>query len=104
MRFKVEVIVADRGSRDELTHAKAFDNREDAELYKQGILSGMKPNEYTEWAKIIPVVNCSCGEEIECTSFTNTCDCGNDYNFAGQLLAPREQWGEETGEDWHDCY
>lgn len=27
------------------------------------------------------------------------CDrCGAEYNSAGQLLAPRSQWGEETGE------
>jgi hypothetical protein len=29
---------------------------------------------------------------------TNTCECGRDYNWGGQLLAPRSQWGEETGE------
>ena len=35
--------------------------------------------------------------------FTNTCDrCGDDYNSAGQRLAPREQWGEETGESAAD--
>lgn len=42
---------------------------------------------------------CHCGAEVELDSFTNTCDrCGRDYNSAGQELAPREQWGEETGE------
>lgn len=30
--------------------------------------------------------------------------CGRDYNSAGQLLAPREQWGEETGETAADYY
>jgi hypothetical protein len=25
-------------------------------------------------------------------------ECGADYNMSGQMLAPREQWGEETGE------
>jgi hypothetical protein len=29
---------------------------------------------------------------------TNSCNCGLDYNMSGQQLAPREQWGEETGE------
>jgi hypothetical protein len=28
--------------------------------------------------------------------------CGTEYNGSGQRLAPREQWGEETGEDWRD--
>lgn len=40
----------------------------------------------------------SCGRELECSGFTNTCECGADYNWAGQRLAPRSQWGEETGE------
>jgi 23S rRNA maturation-related 3'-5' exoribonuclease YhaM len=47
---------------------------------------------------------CSCGNTIECNNFTNTCRCGKDYNFSGSLLAPRSQWGEETGEHWTDCY
>lgn len=46
----------------------------------------------------ITVIKC-CGEELDCGGFTNTCEiCGADYNWAGQRLAPRSQWGEETGE------
>lgn len=41
---------------------------------------------------------CVCGEEVELSGFTNTCDCGRDYDSSGVLLAPRSQWGEETGE------
>ena len=42
---------------------------------------------------------CDCGDEVYLGGFTNTCDrCGADYNSAGQLLAPRCFWGEETGE------
>ena len=41
---------------------------------------------------------CDCGEEVHLTGFTNTCECGADYNKSGQRLASREQWGEETGE------
>lgn len=49
------------------------------------------------------VWKCDCGEELECFEFTNTCDkCGADYNSAGQRLAPRSQWGEETGESLSD--
>ena len=45
-----------------------------------------------------------CGHWLDCGRFTNTCNaCGADYNSAGQLLAPREQWGEETGEHWTEC-
>lgn len=45
---------------------------------------------------------CDCGEEVSLSGFTNTCDCGADYNKSGQRLAPREQWGEETGEHISD--
>lgn len=44
------------------------------------------------------VIQCACGEEVLCYGFTNTCDCGRDYNMSGSLLADRSQWGEETGE------
>ena len=43
-----------------------------------------------------------CSREVVLGGFTNTCDCGADYNGSGQLLAPREQWGEETGESVAD--
>jgi hypothetical protein len=45
------------------------------------------------------VGRCDCGSEVILSGFTNTCaDCETDYNMSGQRLAPREQWGEETGE------
>lgn len=47
---------------------------------------------------------CSCGNVVECREFTNECQCGNLYNFCGQKLALVEQWGEETGEDWWECW
>lgn len=51
------------------------------------------------------VLRCDCGEEIDLFNFTNTChECGADYNMSGQRLAPRSQWGEETGEHWTECY
>jgi hypothetical protein len=46
---------------------------------------------------------CSCGTNVLLEGFTNTCDnCGKDYNLGGQELAPRSQWGEETGESLSD--
>lgn len=45
---------------------------------------------------------CLCGREVELHGFTNTCECGLDYNSSGQLLAPRCFWGEETGESLSD--
>jgi hypothetical protein len=55
---------------------------------------------------VYPAVwECDCGEELFCCDFTNTCDgCGADYNWNGTRLAPREQWGEETGEHWSEIY
>ena len=54
--------------------------------------------------KKYPITRC-CNEDIICFDFTNTCPiCGADYNFNGERLASREQWGEETGESWQDCY
>ena len=44
------------------------------------------------------VIKCACGREVTCRVFTNTCDCGRDYNMSGSLLADRSQWGAETGE------
>lgn len=43
-----------------------------------------------------------CKSEVALFSFTNSCDCGADYNMSGQRLAPRSQWGEETGESYSD--
>lgn len=43
-----------------------------------------------------------CGEVVALRGFTNTCDCGADYNMSGQRLAPRSQWGEDTGESVAD--
>jgi hypothetical protein len=50
----------------------------------------------------IRVGRCHCGRRIELDRFTNTCECGRDYDSGGNLLAPREQWGEETGESAGD--
>ncbi len=43
-----------------------------------------------------------CGGDVELDRFTCACECGADYNTAGQQLAPRAQWGEETGESIGD--
>ena len=48
------------------------------------------------------VGECACGRHVYLGHFTNTCECGRDYNSAGQMLAPRSQWGEETGESAAD--
>lgn len=46
---------------------------------------------------------CHCGRTVHLdSSWANTCDCGAEYNGAGQRLADRRCWGEETGEHWAD--
>lgn len=50
-----------------------------------------------------PIGKCDdCGREVMLYSFTNTCECGAEYNTSGQKLAPRSQWGAETGETHMD--
>lgn len=43
---------------------------------------------------------CDCGAEFKFGHYwVNICEqCGAEYNGSGQRLAPRAQWGEETGE------
>jgi hypothetical protein len=57
-----------------------------------------------EHRQVTPAVGeCNhCGRDVHLHGFTNTCECGADYNMSGQELAPREQWGEETGESVSD--
>ena len=45
-----------------------------------------------------------CDVWLSLGKFTNTCSvCSADYNGSGQRLAPRQFWGEETGEHWSEC-
>lgn len=57
----------------------------------------------TSWNEAA-VIRCQCGGEVALEMvMTNTCDkCHRDYNSSGQLLAPREQWGWDTGESVSD--
>lgn len=57
---------------------------------------------HERWNHIPGEGTCTCGEVVTLRGFTNTCDCGRDYNMSGQELAPRAQWGEETGESASD--
>lgn len=58
---------------------------------------------YESRYRVPAVGQCPCGAEVHLANFTNTCSCGRDFNSAGQELAPRSQWGEETGEHWTEC-
>ena len=79
-------------------------SRHTLELCRRGIgvLPGRRIVTYRNTYRQARVVQC-CSSHFELSGFTNTCpECSADYNWAGQRLAPREQWGEETGEHWAD--
>lgn len=44
------------------------------------------------------VIRCQCGKPLTLCDSETVCNCGREFNLCGQLLAPRSQWGEETGE------
>ena len=87
-------------------HPNAYDNYlrclalvEAARMIDEGVVDQV--GHYYE----SPVIECvRCHTEVELyDAFLSSCDhCGADYNGSGQLLAPREQWGEETGESLSD--
>lgn len=65
----------------------------------------IKYKDHDEAGNIIPgLMKCDCGIELEMDrpGADIHCDCGRSYTSSGQLLAPREQWGEETGESASD--
>jgi hypothetical protein len=65
----------------------------------QGIFVDKGAVKYERDVTIHAIGLCQCGEEVPLDGFTCPCPgCGRDYNMSGQLLAPRSQWGEETGE------
>ena len=53
-----------------------------------------------EPGKEIPIVECSCGEEVYCGgNWVNKCrNCGTEYNGKGQELNPHNLSGWENGE------
>jgi len=65
----------------------------------------VKPGQFRFWEHDYieaAIGKCICGCTVSLDSFTNTCECGRDYNMSGQELAARSQWGEETGETYAD--
>ena len=104
-KYLVDIVITNKDTFNTENIEKVFVNRNDAVEYREEVLDNLPRNCYSHWAKVFTVIKCSCGEEVICSNFTNTCDnCESDYNFNGSLLASREQWGEETGESWMECY
>lgn len=104
-KYLLDVVITNKKTGESKFIEEVYNNRMIAEEKRTEILKTMPKGCYSHWAKIFPLIKCHCGEDVVCSNFTNTCDnCESDYNFAGDLLAPREQWGEETGEHWSECY
>lgn len=90
------------GERDDI-YDHAHEERSKAQDYKDDHPGADwdDPNMVHDRAKPISVTHCQCGEKVIGGGFTNTCDkCGADYGGNGELLAPRSQWGAETGETY----
>jgi hypothetical protein len=81
-------------------HAIAAKNY--ADCVASGVAGNVRAFDASYWEPALG--ECDCGGKVSLSSgWANACpDCGAEYNGFGQRLAPREQWGEETGEvgDW----
>ena len=102
MKYRVDVVVHTQGFEEPRFIVKDFADKREALGYRAEVVSAVVEDERVGFSKVYPVVTCVCGEDVDCQSFTNECECGADYNFNGMRLAPRSQWGEETGEQWQD--
>lgn len=81
---------------------EALDNLEACRNGSLGCVDGGVTEVAWSWTEPTVGICEECGLDVEFDNFTNICECGADYNMSGQLLAPREQWGEETGEQLSD--
>jgi len=73
-------------------------NLRDCEAGKMEGYTGPRLQKNTRRVTNHAVGLCSCGRKLTLASFTNSCRCGREYNQSGQKLAPRGQWGDDTGE------
>jgi hypothetical protein len=58
---------------------------------------GVRDYSYSYWEPALG--RCECNGIVKLEDFTNTCQCGREYNSSGQLLSPRSQWEEPWDED-----
>lgn len=59
---------------------------------------------WTTSVRIPALAECHCGARLELAGDVECHRCHREFNSAGQELAPRELWGEETGETAADYY
>jgi hypothetical protein len=104
-KYLLEIVFVNKVSFKQINFDRVFTDCIEAEKLRSKIQDNLSDNYYLSYNKIHNVIQCSCGQEVACERFTNTCDnCESDYNFSGDLLADRSQWGCETGETWLECY
>ena len=97
------VIIKKENIFDSKKYNFVFDNLEEAIKFQEEWES--KSNDSFNYGAVVRRSIVCCNEVIICDSFTNTCrTCEANYNFEGTKLAPIEQWGYETGENFQDCY
>ncbi len=101
--YRCEIALLHPESRHEVSFEETFTEQYEAQnrMYE---FREKYPDYIAQWTEIVTVIDCHCGRKVDCYDFTNTCKCGADYNFNGDLLTDRECWGEETGEHWTECY
>jgi hypothetical protein len=62
-------------------------------------ITGFVEEDWSGRMRRFKTLRCDCGTNLTLHDWwSNECNCGTEYNGAGQRLAPRSQWGEETGE------
>lgn len=62
-------------------------------------VTGPHRKEYTRSYWEPATGKCECGATVSMAlTLVNTCMCGREYNSSGQRLAPRDCWGDDTGE------
>lgn len=95
--YLVEVIAVDPSFNEFKEYSTKCNDLDKAYSFQENFENSVSEGMRITYSRVTVVVECMCGKEVECRNFTNTCECGQDFNFSGQEIASRSQWGEETG-------
>jgi hypothetical protein len=91
-------IILPESARQDLSHP-VFASILDAMTNPAYYDAGVERREHTYRHGLL--ILCDCGAEVQLDGYGHDTDCdscGASYNSGGQRLAPRSQWGLETGE------
>ena len=89
----------------DMTEAAKQNYQKALEAVKTGEMEDNGVEERRHTYRVPGLIACDrCGHQVDIDdSWLNCCEhCGADYDGSGNLLAPRSQWGEETGESLAD--